>query len=121
LFMHHRVSVPTAALIVEHPANLSFIFFAVPPKPMCYGYVRFSILNLLAVFCYVVDEGPVGILIGINRIVAGTARHSVYFGISPTKLNLSVLPRSLLLYLIYRKDKVFAGPTLYRVLSRPAN
>src|SRR5215211_5366592 len=26
-FMHHRVSVPPAALIVEHRANLSLIFF----------------------------------------------------------------------------------------------
>src|SRR5215203_3906593 len=85
-YMHHRVSVPIAALIVEHPANLSFISLGrasylsyEPPKPMCYRYVRFG------------------------------------------KLNLLVLPRTRLLYLIYRKDNVSAGPTFYRVFSSAAN
>ena len=84
---------------------------------MCYRYVRFGKLDLLAVRCYLVD------LININSIAAGTARHnSVYFGRNVLiNLNLSVLPRTRLLYLIYRKDNVSAGPTLYRVFSSAAN
>jgi hypothetical protein len=123
-YMHHRVSVPIAALVVEHPANLSFIFLVrafylscEPPKPMCYRYVRFGKLNLLAVRCYLVD------LIDINSIVSSTARHNfVYLGRNVLiNLNLSVLPRTRLLYLIYRKDNVSAGPPLYRVFSSAAN
>ena len=84
---------------------------------MCYRYVRFGKLNLLAVRCYLVD------LIDINSIVAGTARHNrVYLGRNVlVNLNLSVLPRTRLLYLIYRKDNVSAGATLYRVISSAAN
>src|SRR5215208_2004887 len=123
-YMHHRVSVPIAALIVEHPANLSFISLGrasylsyEPPNQMCYRYVRFGKLNLLAVRCYFVD------LIDINSIVAGTARHNrVYLGRNVlVNLNLSVLPRTRLLYLIYRKDNVSAGASLYRVISSAAN
>jgi len=84
---------------------------------MCYRYVRFGKLNLLAVRCYLVD------FVGINSIVSSTARHNfVYLGRNVLiNLNLSVLPRTRLLYLIYRKDNVYAGPTLYHVFSSAAN
>ena len=83
---------------------------------MCYRYVRFVRFNVLAVRCYLVD------LIGINSIGALTARDCVFLGRNVlVNLNLSVLPRTRLLYLIYRKDNVSAGATLYRVISSAAN
>jgi hypothetical protein len=70
-YMHHRVSLPLS-LSIPQTCRLSSYE---PPKPMCYRYVRFGKLNLLAVRCYLVD------LIDIHSIVSSTARHNfVYLG-----------------------------------------
>src|SRR5215208_2991216 len=82
--MHHRVSLPLSLSIPQTRRLSSYE----PPEPMCYRYVRFGKLNLLAVRCYLVD------LIDIDSVVSSTARRNcVYLGRDVLiNLNLSVLP-----------------------------